>query len=155
MSRAKEICGAEFAGYGACVAPFYHDGLHEDANGYKFNASSLTMGRGCKPKATLSVAASAVAKLINERFEGMEMDAGFDGGEFSGPIGWGAMQADARRLLASMKWNISEFDRVLHERVSGKWLFFASPFGALELTDDEDWRGSQSAWEARTELSNR
>lgn len=74
------------------------------------------------PKATLSVVASRVSSTMTASFETAELDAGFDGGEFSGPMSYRVLQRDVTQILAECGWQALEFENALIARTSPKWV---------------------------------
>ena len=96
-------------------------------------------------QATLSVAASAVWRIEQQHSEAAVLDAGFDGGEFSGPAHHRQAMQQVVDVLDDLGWSVREFEAALDARVSHRWLFHCSPFWglvleaeALGLVDDAD-----------------
>jgi hypothetical protein len=102
-------------------------------------------------RATLSVVASRVKRAIDSHMEVLEYDAGFDGGEFSGPAHFQQMTIDARNAVLKSGWGIVEFEQELQARTSPKWVHESGLADVLYDPVEEVER----RWEARTEVANR
>lgn len=74
-------------------------------------------------RSSLSVIASAVSRTISGHEEAAVWDAGFDGGEFSGPAHYRMMAAAVARALAEHGWSAAEFEDELTARTSAAYVF--------------------------------
>lgn len=76
----------------------------------------------------LSRAASEIIRLSDGHTAAAEFDAGFDGGEFSGPA-HGRMEAEEQNEVARRYGfrNADQLFDAIHARTNGKWMFFYFP----------------------------
>jgi hypothetical protein len=94
-------------------------------------------------KATLSVVASTVRRISFGHAEAAGWDAGFDGGEFSGPAHWAAEQRETAAALAAAGWTAGEFMAEVDARTTPKWVVFYGGFQTVERLADEDLQVGQ------------
>jgi hypothetical protein len=94
-------------------------------------------------RATLSVVASTVRRISWGHDEAAALDAGFDGGEFSGPAHWAAEQREIRDALAAAGWTAGEFMAEVNARTTVKWVHFYGGFHTVDQLEDEDLQAEQ------------
>lgn len=80
----------------------------------------------------LSRAASAVARINREHSEAAEFDAGFDGGEFSGPAHYRAAEQEIRDALQSFGFTPKQYNDELTRRGCGRFAHFNNLFTISE-----------------------
>jgi hypothetical protein len=85
-------------------------------------------------RASLSAAASAVARIYRRHFEGAALDAGFDAGEFSGPEHARGVESDIDAAFARLGWTRLDYATELVARTSERFAHFAG----LEVDVDLD-----------------
>lgn len=76
-------------------------------------------------RTSLSLMASTLQHLHESFAEAAEMDAAFDGGEFSGPAISGALAQAVREALAASGWTAVEFEAELVARTSARYAHFS------------------------------
>jgi hypothetical protein len=94
-------------------------------------------------KATLSVVASTVRRISRGHAEAAELDAGFDGGEFSRPEHGRMEREQVAAALAAAGWTAVEFLAEVEARTSPKWVFFNS---GLQTADRLAWDQEQESY---------
>lgn len=77
-----------------------------------------------RERSSLSVIASAIYRIQHSHAEAAFYDAGFDGGEFSGPAHASMEERQIRAALAEHGWTVAEYERELASRTSDRWVFF-------------------------------
>ena len=92
---------------------------------------------------TFSQTCSEVSRIIESHHEAASWDAGFDGGEFSGPAHFAAMEREVREVLARDGFTPGTFEAEVERRTTSRWLFF----GPLNLGFVED---EEIAWRVRS-----
>ena len=88
-------------------------------------------------RSTLSVVASAV-RAAQPNWDMIEADAGFDGGEFSGPAHDRANAARVAAALTTNGWTAGEYNAELEARTSAR---YAHESG-LSVDEPDDDRGA-------------
>jgi hypothetical protein len=88
-------------------------------------------------RATLTVVASAIRRISVGHAEMVEVDAGFDGGEFSGPAHWDAERRETAKALQDAGWTAGEFMAEVEARTTPKWVFFYGGFQMVDQLADE------------------
>lgn len=76
-------------------------------------------------QSTLSVAASAVSNALALSGLAQEMDAGFDGGEWSGPAHEEARPSMVASVLKEHGWEPHAFEAEVERRTTAKWAYFS------------------------------
>lgn len=114
-----------------CTHPEGHSGGHRDRAGRTWSTTTAVDCTCTVPwhqvwhRASLSLAASAVHRIRQAHNEGSFLDAGFDGGEFSGPWHAHAAERDIIEALARLGWTAAEYNAALTARTSARFAFFS------------------------------
>jgi hypothetical protein len=99
-------------------------------------------------RATLSVVTSRVRRIVIGHAEAAELDAGFDGGEFSGPAHMDMEYRQVRDALKETGWTAREFLAEVEARTTVKWAFFCGLFSTVDvLAGDELQDKVEQDWE--------
>lgn len=77
------------------------------------------------PALTLSQMASRIAQITRSHAEAMDLDAGFDGGEFSGPAHYRAIEREVAQALRDGGWTADRYDDALIARTSERFVHFS------------------------------
>ncbi len=83
-----------------------------------------------------SLVASELLKALESSHEGEEADAGFDGGEFSGPASWKARGELCLQIMREGGWSPEALAEEIEARTSPRWLHFSPLSEAFACADE-------------------
>lgn len=88
-------------------------------------------------RSPLSTIASAIKRIADAHETAREFDAGFDGGEFSGPAHLSAEHAETAAALYRLGWTATEFAWELEARTSASYAWKFTTLGLAAALDRE------------------
>jgi hypothetical protein len=108
-----------------------------------------------RPQSSLTVIANAIKRITEGHNEMAGYDAGFDGGEFSGPAHVSLAIEQVQAALDAHGWTADEFQLELASRTSAKWAYNAGLDQYLPYDPEQDRINAEAGWESWTERCNR